>query len=229
MNTLYLHKVLGFHYCYDRSTVRAVVVGPEKSAESLSFTNTVAYRGLVPVETLRHLGVKTNVTAKPICWIGDGKVCYPPSSSHSNFLFTLSRVLIAPSTSLPLESKRTLWYVLSPTYEVLYATHPCQLPIHRKLNIVVFVTDYSVPIGSRPLPPSEPWVTRVSPDELRSQFEDWGDDPRIIVTCLLDPSKWSIHCVKPELETYVKGRVALLGDAVRLAWSHFWIAISISI
>ena len=30
------------------------------------------------------------------------------------------------------------------------------------------------------------------------------------------PSKWSIHVLDPPLESFVRGRVALLGDAVSL-------------
>ncbi|KAF8899139.1 salicylate hydroxylase [Infundibulicybe gibba] len=39
----------------------------------LGFTGTVAYRGLVENEALERAGVKTDLTIKPICWVGKDK------------------------------------------------------------------------------------------------------------------------------------------------------------
>lgn len=55
-----------------KSVTRNSVVGGN---DRLVFTNTVAYRGLVPTETLRDAGVKTDLALRPICWVGKDKVC----------------------------------------------------------------------------------------------------------------------------------------------------------
>ena len=47
------------------------ITGPVR----IGFTNTVAYRGLVPVTKLNELGVKIVMNKTPLSWGGDGKVC----------------------------------------------------------------------------------------------------------------------------------------------------------
>ena len=59
-----------------------------------------------------------------------------------------------------------------------------------------------------------PWVVPATRDELLKEYEGWGSDVLKILGCIQNPSKWMIHVVNPPLQTYVKGRVALLGDAV---------------
>ncbi|KAG6811861.1 hypothetical protein H0H92_005532 [Tricholoma furcatifolium] len=51
-----------------KSTVREFVTGSRRSY--VAYSNSVAYRALIPAETLRNAGIKTNLTEKPLCWIG---------------------------------------------------------------------------------------------------------------------------------------------------------------
>ncbi|KXN82116.1 Salicylate hydroxylase [Leucoagaricus sp. SymC.cos] len=53
-----------------KSTIRACIT---KGSSNLVFANTVAYRGLVPHESLVEAGVKTTVNLRPICWMGNDK------------------------------------------------------------------------------------------------------------------------------------------------------------
>jgi salicylate hydroxylase len=53
-----------------RSTTRNAVVG----GGHLSFSNTYAYRGLIPIDTLKTAGLKTEVEYRPHCWVGLGSV-----------------------------------------------------------------------------------------------------------------------------------------------------------
>lgn len=57
-----------------RSVVRAAVVGEETAKTSLQYTNTVAYRGLIPMEELKKKGVKVKVSPDPLVWTGYNKV-----------------------------------------------------------------------------------------------------------------------------------------------------------
>ena len=72
-----------------RSRVRTFVVGPEAPLDSgdseyrsneetgvvrVAFTNTLAYRGLVPAEQAAGKGVKIDLTKKAHCFIGKDKV-----------------------------------------------------------------------------------------------------------------------------------------------------------
>ncbi|KAF9011066.1 hypothetical protein BDQ17DRAFT_1405602 [Cyathus striatus] len=65
-----------------KSATRIAVVGDENH---LAFTNTVAYRGLVSIELLKQNGLKTDVSAKPVCWVGYGKhiITFPIQQSQT--------------------------------------------------------------------------------------------------------------------------------------------------
>ena len=60
----------------------------------------------------------------------------------------------------------------------------------------------------------QPWVEFVPAQELQDAFKDWGNDPRKILSYVTNPSRYSIHTVDPPLESYVKNRVVIVGDAV---------------
>lgn len=71
-----------------RSVVRSFVVedsdneqasGKGEKARGLArakFTNTIAYRGLVPVQKMKDIGMKVDLSLRPHCWIGHDKVNY---------------------------------------------------------------------------------------------------------------------------------------------------------
>ena len=85
-----------------------------------------------------------------------------------------------------------------------------------EINFAAFSTRYDIPIGAQTLPEGKPWVEEVSKDEITRDFEGWSSDVSALVECLPEKqNQWSIHVVSPPLDGYSKGRVALLGDAVR--------------
>ena len=53
-----------------KSIIRNAVV----SDPHLCFSNTYAYRGLIPINILKLAGVKTDVQSRPLCWVGLGMV-----------------------------------------------------------------------------------------------------------------------------------------------------------
>ncbi|KAI5122975.1 hypothetical protein M0805_006854 [Coniferiporia weirii] len=154
-----------------RSSVRHFVLGPE--GQGAAFTNTYAYRGLVPNEKLKSLGVKTDLSKRPHCFTGTGK-------------------------------------------------HIITFPIKdgAVINVVAFACDRSYPWGARPLTPGQPWVTPRTTSELLAEYAGWGRDVLLLLGCIESPSVWAIHAVDPPLATYVRGRVALLGDAAHGMLPH---------
>ena len=54
-----------------KSTTRSAVV----SDRPIVFADTYAYRGLIPIDTLKAAGLKTEVQSRPYCWVGVGGVC----------------------------------------------------------------------------------------------------------------------------------------------------------
>src|SRR5258706_13122440 len=87
------------------------------------------------------------------------------------------------------------------------------------------VTDYSVSMGSVHIP-MEDWVAQISEKKLLEEFKTWGEDAQKLIGCLRQPNRWYIHGVYPQLDTYVKGNVALLGDAVRTSSALQWAVVS---
>ncbi|KAJ6606427.1 hypothetical protein DFH09DRAFT_1256858 [Mycena vulgaris] len=94
-----------------KSVLRTAVVGPEKV---LQFTNTVAYRGLVPLETLKQDGVKTDLSQRLYCFVGidkhiiafpirSGKIVYAAFRTwkHANFFPQINIVAFATDNSVP--------------------------------------------------------------------------------------------------------------------------------
>ncbi|KAI0737044.1 hypothetical protein C8Q80DRAFT_1215055 [Daedaleopsis nitida] len=52
-------------------------------------------------------------------------------------------------------------------------------------------------------------------EDLQKEFEGWGPDVATAPLHAGEDDPWSVHVVHPPLESYARGRVALLGDAVR--------------
>ena len=82
-----------------------------------------------------------------------------------------------------------------------------------KLNVVAFVREKDNSMSMSPDRPS-PWVDIVPQQELIDEYSGWGNDAKIILQHIKQPSRWSIHTVYPPLETFVNGKIALVGDAV---------------
>ena len=60
-----------------------------------------------------------------------------------------------------------------------------------------------------------PWVEPTDRTALDALFADFGRDTRAVLRCLPERlSRWAIHVLDPPLESFVRSRVALLGDAV---------------
>ncbi|THH33455.1 hypothetical protein EUX98_g789 [Antrodiella citrinella] len=88
------------------------------------------------------------------------------------------------------------------------------------INVVAFVTNGPEPIGLAKLPHGEPWVKTTPQSELLEAYDGWGHQVKGLLKCLHKPSKWSICAVHPHLPSYVKGNVALIGDAAHAMLTH---------
>ncbi|KAJ6517839.1 FAD/NAD-P-binding domain-containing protein [Mycena vulgaris] len=151
-----------------KSVARGAVLGAGRKA--LYYTNTAAYRGIIPTETLRLAGMKTDLGKNNYCVVGVNK-------------------------------------------------HIVHFPIDsgRLINVVAFVTETSVPAGSVEI--TGPWMESPPQGEILDAFAHWGPDARILVEHLTSPSKWYIHALSP-LETFVRGRIALVGDSAHAMPPH---------
>ncbi|KAG6885495.1 hypothetical protein C0993_001102 [Termitomyces sp. T159_Od127] len=92
-------------------------------------------------------------------------------------------------------------------------TYPVQSN-EKKINVVVFSTDYTIPVGSVNVP--LPWAKPACHDELLHEYSGWGEDANIILKEMDNPSKWYIHFLYPPLSSYYRQRIVLVGDAIRL-------------
>ena len=80
-----------------------------------------------------------------------------------------------------------------------------------KLNVVAFVLGKNNSMS--PELPS-PWVEVVPQQEVIDGYPGWGHDANIILQHIKQPSRWAIHTVYPPLETFVNGKIVIVGDAV---------------
>ncbi|KIJ31478.1 hypothetical protein M422DRAFT_266856 [Sphaerobolus stellatus SS14] len=152
-----------------RSVVRRAVLGRVVVAK---FTRTVAFRGLIPVDSaIEALGPR--IAVKPHAFVGPDR-----------------HLIVFPLQGQPI------------------------------VNIVVFATDRSKPWDEQGPQPGESWVLPATQEEMLGYFEGW--DPRVtkLLSFITKPNKWFLHALSPPLETYVKGRIALLGDAAHSMLPH---------
>ena len=80
------------------------------------------------------------------------------------------------------------------------------------MNVVAFARDQEN-FTTSPERPS-PWVEVVPQQELIDRYPGWGNDAKIILQHLKEPSRWSIHTLYPPLETFINGKIVLVGDSV---------------
>lgn len=79
-----------------KSVVRTFVVEGDEHEEvsavpvRTAFTNTIAYRALVPSKKLKEIGVKTDMVARPHGWIGPDKVNYTINCIFCNAFLKLT-------------------------------------------------------------------------------------------------------------------------------------------
>ncbi|KAJ3869315.1 FAD/NAD-P-binding domain-containing protein [Lentinula novae-zelandiae] len=86
-----------------RSVARRFVIG-ELVKDPLIYPNTAAYRGLVPTEDLRRAGVQTELTRRPLCFLGLDKhmICFPiKGATVINIVVFLSDYDKPPQSELP--------------------------------------------------------------------------------------------------------------------------------
>jgi len=88
------------------------------------------------------------------------------------------------------------------------------------VNVVACVRDRSVPL--QPCQP-DPWSTiphSSHSQSLQDEYQHWGEDVTKLLSCIKEPSKWMMHVVHPHLESYVRGRVGLIGDSAHAMLPH---------
>ncbi|KAF4620967.1 hypothetical protein D9613_001259 [Agrocybe pediades] len=86
------------------------------------------------------------------------------------------------------------------------------------LNVVAFLNPHNniELLPERPLP----WTEVRDSQEVVDGYSDWEGDGKIIASHLENPSRWSIHTLYPPLESFVKDRVVLVGDAAHGMLPH---------
>ena len=82
------------------------------------------------------------------------------------------------------------------------------------MNVVAFVRAKEQEIFSMSPELPSPWVEVVPQQEVIDGYPGWGNDAKIILQHLKEPSRWAIHTLYPPLETFVNGKIVLVGDAV---------------
>ncbi|SEM53496.1 salicylate hydroxylase [Pseudoxanthomonas sp. GM95] len=83
------------------------------------------------------------------------------------------------------------------------------------INIVAFITRPE----DRDWPADMPWVRETTKQEMLADFSCCGDAVRVILDSIERPTIWALHDI-PEIEAYIDGNVALIGDAAHAMLPH---------
>jgi len=88
------------------------------------------------------------------------------------------------------------------------------------LNVVAFVCDRSKPYGEIEQPLGLAWVTPVEKEEMMRDYDGWGPQVQDILHNIKNPSKWTLYALQPELTTFVRQNIVLVGDAAHAMLPH---------
>ena len=83
-----------------------------------------------------------------------------------------------------------------------------------QINVAASSAGSDVEIVEAKMSSDESFVSSATKDELLDAHKDFGPDALRLLSCIEKPDLWKVCVVYPALPTYVKGQVALLGDAV---------------
>ncbi|CAA7268028.1 unnamed protein product [Cyclocybe aegerita] len=102
---------------------RKTVVGDDNTC--LGFSNTVAYRAIVPIDVLKAEGVKVPVGTRPHCWAGLGKhlITVPMKNDTLLNVAAHSSGLDGPKSS-PEIREGLLKHIQAPSVWSIYTLHP---------------------------------------------------------------------------------------------------------
>ncbi|EGO19493.1 hypothetical protein SERLADRAFT_453461 [Serpula lacrymans var. lacrymans S7.9] len=135
-----------------RSTIRSVVLGiPGPEVQRLSFANTVAYRALIPLDDVKRAGVKTDLSARPICWTSLHKhiITFPIHNMN-----TINVVVFSSNPSIPMGSVQVpshQWVILASNQEILDAYKDCGPDVTTLLSLMESPRKWSIHTVDPPL------------------------------------------------------------------------------
>ncbi|KAG5634066.1 hypothetical protein H0H81_003564 [Sphagnurus paluster] len=138
------------------------------------------------------------------------------AAEHEAFADPVWSGMVAYRALIPLEKLR----LVAPDHPTLLTSAPCCYVGKNKFIIVYPMSRGKfvnfVAYDSQPelegTTFNGPWVSTVSPTELAGLFSTWETDIQTLISCVENPLLWAVHTVNT-LESFISGRVALVGDA----------------
>ncbi|KAF8530029.1 hypothetical protein BU17DRAFT_78551 [Hysterangium stoloniferum] len=100
--------------------------------------------------------------------------------------------------------------------------HIITFPLHGRqvVNIVAFSTDRSKPAEEQSPRLGQPSVVAVTQEEMLEHFAAFGKHALDLLANIKKPTKWFLHALNPPLKSYIRGKIALVGDSAHSMLPH---------
>ncbi|KAF8530028.1 hypothetical protein BU17DRAFT_78550 [Hysterangium stoloniferum] len=100
--------------------------------------------------------------------------------------------------------------------------HIISYPLQGKpiVNVVIFCTDRSKLAEEQDLTFDPPWVVAVEQEEMLEHFVGWGKHVLDLLANIKKPTKWVLHALDQPLDSYIRGKIVLVGDSAHSMQPH---------
>jgi salicylate hydroxylase len=162
-------------------------------------------------------GIKSVARQKHVLFtVEDKMICHPAFADEFAYRGMFPRDQFLEITRNTINAGKGTIFCGSNSYVVMYPVEKGRL-----MNIVAV----------KHIPPSTPdskfaalqhesdWIQPVTSETMLSDFDGWGAPIKALLTHIQRPERWALYDHLPA-PTYVKGRVALMGDAAHATTPH---------
>ncbi|KAH9209788.1 hypothetical protein DL95DRAFT_449175 [Leptodontidium sp. 2 PMI_412] len=145
--------------------------------------------------------------------IEDQKICRPVFANEFVYRGMFPRVEFLYITSNTINPGKANVFLGQDSYIIAYPVEKGNL-----INVVA-AKRISASSADSTIQHERSWLQTVNRETMLADFDDWGEPLKNLLSRIERPERWALYDHLPA-PTYVKGRVALLGDAAHATTPH---------